>query len=102
MGINSPGQALDFLKSPAMKALPLFQHFQSPLIRVLDRASHIPVVHLQRDREQRAREVIENRYRILSVHETSLATASRQATDPAVQATRFALSGSRFGRFLLI
>jgi hypothetical protein len=80
MSIDFPWPALDFRQRPAMKAASLLEHFQGHLVRIFDRLFHIPVIHLQRNWKQRAREMIENRDRIFSFHQTSVPTPSYLAT----------------------
>jgi hypothetical protein len=83
MSMDFPWPAVDFRQRPAMKAIPLLQHFESNLVGIFDRVFDIPVIHLQRDWEQRACEMIKNRDRIFSFHDTILSTRSHQATDRA-------------------
>ena len=83
-----------------MKALPLFQHFQGAFVRVRNRVFQVPVVHLQCDRKQRTREMIQNRDCILSFHGTILPTPSLQATDPRFNAERIASPGLSSADFL--
>jgi hypothetical protein len=63
-----------------MKAFPLFQNFQGNLVRIFNGVFHIPVIHLQGDWKQRAREMIENRDRIFSFHLSSLVSYPRNNT----------------------
>ena len=85
VSIDFPWPAVDFRQRSAMKALPLLQHFQSNFVRIFDRFFHIPVIHLQCDWKQCACEMIKNRDRIFSFHDTILPTGSHQATDRAVK-----------------
>jgi hypothetical protein len=77
--IDFPGPAVDFRQRPTVKALPLLQYFQGDFVRIFDGVFHIPVIHLQRHRKQCACEMIEDRDRIFSFHQTSLPTDSRLA-----------------------
>ena len=74
-------QAVGLLQGPVVKALPLPQHLQGALVRIGDRNFHIPVIHLQGDREQSACEMIEHGDRIQGFHESILPTPPSQATD---------------------
>jgi hypothetical protein len=83
-----------------MKAFPLFQHFQGNLVRIFDRVFHIPVIHLEGDWKQRAREMIENRDRIFSFHLSSLVVCPRNNTAISGQDTNNAFGPSNRTRAL--